>query len=267
MSRVPVTVVIIARNEERNIDDCLASVSGWANEILVVDDGSTDRTVELARRRGARVLQRRMVTEGSHRNWAYSQSANQWVFSLDADERLTPALCAEIDTVLGAGTTHTHFTVPRKNFLGSYWMRWGGQYPAAQVKLLMKDHFRWEDTGVHPRAEAGGTTCGHLKEFMLHYTYRDFTEALRKLNGQTTLEARKWFNVRATDKRKADGKMNLGCMLWRALDRFFRAYVGRQGWRDGFIGFMMAYQGSLYQVISYAKYWEMVNLNEQAPQG
>lgn len=257
MAKVPVTVVVIAKNEEHNIDACLGSAAGWASEIIVVDDGSSDRTADLAKGRGAVVLQRRMDVEGTHRNWAYARAAHAWVFSLDADERLTPDLCREIDDVLGAGTTHAYFTVPRKNFIGNHWMRWGGQYPAPQVKLFRKDRFRWEDTGVHPRAVGDGT-CGHLKEPMVHYTYRDFGDALRKLNTQTTLEARKWFDKRRTERSVSDRRMNIAIMLWRCVDRFFRTYIGRQGWRDGFIGFMMAYQSSLYQVISYAKYWEMV---------
>jgi glycosyltransferase involved in cell wall biosynthesis len=198
-----------------------------------------------------------MDSEGSHRNWAYSQARNEWVFSLDADERLTPELKEEINKTLAAGITDTHLTVPRKNFMGSYWMRWGGQYPAPQIKLFRKDKFRWEDTGVHPRAFAEGT-CRHLSAPMIHYTYRDFGDALRKLNNQTSLEARKWFNVRQQDQRKADGKMNLACALWRSADRFFRSYIGKQAWRDGFIGFMQAYYASLYQMISYAKYVELV---------
>ena len=262
MPKVPVSVVVITKNEQHNLDACLDTVKGWADEIIIVDDESTDDTVALAGKYTDRIFHRRMDSEGSHRNWAYAKARNAWVFSLDADERLTPNLRAEIDQALASGITHTHMTVPRKNFIGSHWMRWGGQYPAAQVKLFLKDKFRWEDTGVHPRAISEGT-CGHLSEPMIHYTYRDFGDALRKLNNQTTLEARKWFNLRQADRRKADGKMNLACALWRCLDRFFRCFIGKQGWRDGFMGFMQGYYSSLYQMISYAKYVELVKASKK----
>ena len=262
MPKVPISVVVITKNEQHNLDDCLETVKGWADEIIVVDDESADRTVEIARKYTSRVFQRRMDSEGSHRNRAYAEARNAWVFSLDADERLTPELKAEIDRALSGSVTDTHWTVPRKNFIGDHWMRWGGQYPAAQIKLFLKDKFRWEDTGVHPRAFAEGT-CGRLSEPMIHYTYRDFGDALRKLNNQTTLEARKWFNVRASDLRKAEWKMNLGNTLWRCADRFFRTYLRKQAWRDGFIGFMLAYYAALYQLMSYAKYWELVRSNRR----
>src|SRR5262245_21467392 len=104
MSRVPVSVVIIAKNEEAAIGDCLASVAGWADEIVVIDDFSTDRTMDVIRRFPATVFQRKMENEGRHRNWGYAQTRNAWVLSLDADERVTPELKEEIARVLPTAT-------------------------------------------------------------------------------------------------------------------------------------------------------------------
>lgn len=259
MEKVPLSVVIITKNEEQRIKDCLESVYGWAEEIILVDDESTDTTRTIAQTYAGKVFIRKMDIEGRHRNWAYSQAVCQWVLSLDADERVTPELQEEIRQLLQKDAIdEAAFTIPRKNFLGSYWLRWGGQYPAAQIKLFRTDRFKWEEAEVHPRAFLDGK-CGHLAAPLIHYTYRDFSDFIKKLNNQTTLEARKWISVYKSDPKKADYKMNFSHVLWRCLDRFIRTYLVKKGYRDGFRGFMVAFFASLYQIVSYAKYWEMRN--------
>ncbi len=244
---VPVSVVIITKNEEGRLPDCLASVAEWAAEIVVVDDNSTDATRAIAERVTDRVFVRAMDIEGRHRNWAYAQARQPWVLSLDADERLTPELRDEIARVL-AGPEADVYTIPRRNFIGSYWVRHGGQYPSAQLRLFRQGAFSYEEASVHPRAFVNGTT-GHLTSDMIHYSYRDFAHFLQKLNGQTTLEAQKW----AQDGRR----MSFGKAFWRSCDRFIRTFIRKKGYKDGFIGFMVAYFAALYQIISYAKYWEI----------
>ncbi|MBI4335617.1 MAG: glycosyltransferase family 2 protein, partial [Candidatus Omnitrophica bacterium] len=115
--KVPLSAVVITRNEERNIADCLNSVN-WADEIIVVDDFSSDKTIEIARKFTDRILQRKMDIEGVHRNWAYRQARNEWVLSLDADERVTTELAEEIRAVLAAPTKYNGFTIPRRNYIG-----------------------------------------------------------------------------------------------------------------------------------------------------
>lgn len=254
--KIPLSVVVITKNEEGRIKDCLESVYNWAEELIVVDDESTDKTRDIAQVYADKVLVKKMDIEGKHRNWAYSQSKYDWVLSLDADERVTPELREEITAVLRKSSAEEAFTIPRKNFLGSRWLQWGGQYPAPQLKLFRKDKFKWEEAEVHPRAFLEGE-CGHLKSPLLHYTYRDFGDFIKKLNSQTTLEAKKWINLYKVNPRKADYKMNGLHVFWRCLDRFIRTYFVKRGWKDGFIGFMVAFFASLYQIASYAKYWEM----------
>ncbi|MBU1112678.1 MAG: glycosyltransferase family 2 protein [Candidatus Omnitrophica bacterium] len=255
---VPITVVVITKNEAERIKACLESVAGWAAEIILVDDESADQTRQIAAGYTDKIFVRRMDIEGKHRNWAYAQAQNQWVLSLDADERLTPELKKEIEDLFSQPIEAPAFTIPRKNFLGRYWLRWAGQYPSAQLKLFKKDKFKWEEVEVHPRAFLEGK-CAHLTSPLLHYTYRDFGDFLKKLNNQTTLEAKKWFDVYRSDPKKANYKMNLTHACWRCLDRFLRAYIRKQGWRDGFRGFMISFFAGLYQIISYAKYWEIKN--------
>jgi len=252
-SKVLVSCVIITKNEEENIEECLRSVYHWAEEIIVVDDQSTDRTVELAGKYAERVFSRRMDVEGRHRNWAYAQARNDWVLSLDADERVTEELKHEIAQTVGKETEFAGFTIPRRNLLGSYWLKWGGQYPAAQLKLFRKNKFRWEEVQVHPRAFLDGR-CGHLKKDLIHYSWRDFTHFFNKVNSQSTLEAKKWIYTKR--------KMSLSHALWRAVDRFFRKFIRKKGYRDGFYGFIAAISDSIYQIQSYAKYWEMKKRSE-----
>lgn len=257
MQKINLSVVILAKNEESRIENCLKSVIDWADEVIVVDDESSDRTEKIAKDLGATVFVKKMEIEGKHRNWAYSQTKNEWVLSLDADERTTEELTKEIEETIALNPKENAFTIPRRNFIGDYWIRWGGQYPAPQLKLFRKIKFKWEEVEVHPRAFLDGE-CGHLKGDLIHYTYRNWGDFLRKLNNQTTLEAKKWYKLSLSDPKKAGYKMNVTHALWRTFDRFIRAFFAKKGYRDGFVGFMSAYFGSLYQIVSYAKYRELV---------
>jgi len=127
----------------QRIRACIESAS-WADEILVVDDESTDDTVAVAESLGARVLRRRMDIEGRHRNWAYDQAKHEWILSLDADERVTPELACEIAGVIQSGSGNELYAIPRRNYIGSRWIRHGGWYPSAQLKLFKRSIFRWE---------------------------------------------------------------------------------------------------------------------------
>lgn len=256
MGKVPVSVVILAKNEEKRISDCLKSVMDWAGEVLVINDESTDRTGEIARSLGAGLITRRMRVEGHHRNLAYSERRFDWILSLDADEIPTEELKREIEETLSANPVDNAFTIPRRNFIGDYWIKWGGLYPSAQLKLFKKNKFKWEEVEVHPRAFLDGA-CGHLKSDLIHHTYEDWSDFVGKVNRQTTLEAKKWHKLSFEDPKKARYKMNVPHALWRTLDRFVRTFFAKKGYRDGFIGFMVAYFGALYQIVSYAKYREL----------
>jgi glycosyltransferase involved in cell wall biosynthesis len=245
---ISLSVVVLTKNEEKRITACLDSVK-WADEIIIVDDESSDRTVEFARRYTDKIFTRKMDVEGIHRNWAYAKAKNTWVLSLDADEVVTPELKEEIGEVLKNNPKENGFTIPRKNFIGDYWVRHGGWYPSPQLKLFRKDKFRYEEVGVHPRAFMDDP-CGHLNKDLIHYSYRNFEDFLNKLNNQTTREAQKWF---AQHK-----PMTLVRFSYRTIDRFIRTYVGRRGYKDGLIGFVIAFYASLYQFISYLKYKELV---------
>jgi glycosyltransferase involved in cell wall biosynthesis len=245
--KVPLSVVIITRNEEKNIEDCLKSVS-WADEAIVVDDFSSDKTLEIARRYTDKIFQRKMDVEGIHRNWAYSKARNEWVLSLDADETATPQLGKEIGDMISARTEYVGFAIPLRNYIGDYWVRHGGWYPAGKLRLFKRDKFKYEEVGVHPRAILDGRWSCFTSD-IVHKGYPDFGHFLDSLNRQTAEEAKKWVQ---------DGrKMSFGIARGKAIGRFIKTYWAKKGYKDGFIGFMVAFFAALYQIMSYAKYWEL----------
>ncbi|MBI4398031.1 MAG: glycosyltransferase family 2 protein [Candidatus Omnitrophica bacterium] len=247
MEKAPVSICIIAKNEERRLPDCLASVR-WADEVVVLDDDSVDKTIEVAKNFGAKVLSRKMDIEGRQRNFAYAGARNAWVLSLDADERVTPELAEQIKKAVQSPNGYAAFSIPIRTFIGSRWISGAGYYPAPKVRLFLKDKFRYEEAGVHPRMLLDGK-CGSLQGDILHYSCRNFGEFLGKLNRETALEAEKWIE---------DGrKVSLAGILRKTVDRFLKNYFLKGGWKDGFQGFLMSYFHSLYQLMSYAKYWEM----------
>lgn len=242
------SVVIITKNEATRIRECLESVR-WADEIIVLDDNSTDDTLTIAKEFTPRVYSREMDIEGKHRNYAYSLASNDWILSLDADERVTPELREEITQLLKSEPPCNGYAIPRRNFIGKTWVRYGGMYPSAQLRLFRKAEFRYDEQAeVHPQAYMKDPR-GTLKNDILHYTYRDFTDAIAKLDRQTDLEARKWFR----EKRK----IGVFTTLRKTVDRFWRAYYTKQGHKDGVPGLFLAVNSGMYQFLSFAKYWEM----------
>ena len=247
MDKAPLSVVVITKNEESRLRECLESAA-WADEIVVVDDSSTDRTTAVAREFTDKVFERKMDIEGKHRNFAYQLTKNEWVFSLDADERVTPELREEITVLLNAGPTCNGYTIPRKNFVGKYWVRYGGMYPSAQLRLFRKDKFKYDEQAeVHPQAYMPDPR-GALKSDILHYTYRDFSDAIAKLDRQTDLEAKKWL--------RENREVGVFSVIRKMIDRFIRAYYSKKGYKDGVVGLFLAVNSSMYQFLSFAKYWE-----------
>lgn len=252
--KAKVSVVVITKNEEDNIAECLKSAS-WADEVIVLDDGSTDQTVAIARKHTDKVFSRKMDIEGRHRNYAYSLAKNDWVLSLDADERITPELAEEITALLKGELKDKAYTIPIKSYIGKRWIRHSGWYPAGKVRLFDRHHFKYEEAEVHPRVFIDGS-CGHLTKDIVHYSYRDYHDFFVSLNNQTTLEARKWFKERR--------KVNFLQMYRKSLSRFLKAYVQKGGFKDGLLGFTVSWAGALYQFMSYVKYKEM--LYNEAPE-
>ncbi|PIQ87307.1 MAG: hypothetical protein COV74_01935 [Candidatus Omnitrophica bacterium CG11_big_fil_rev_8_21_14_0_20_45_26] len=246
-TKTPITIAVMAKNEAHRLGACLETVR-WADEVVVLDDMSTDQTVEIAKSYGAKCLKRQMDVEGRHRNFLYAQAKHEWVLSLDADEHVTPALADEISAVVKKNDPNfAGYSVPMKIYIGERWIRGAGYYPSARLKLFRRDKFKYEEARVHPRVFLDGK-CGHLKGELMHYSFRDLNHFITKFNRETDLEADKWV--------KDGRRMSLGLALFKATDRFFRAYFTKKGYRDGYLGFLLSCFSSWYQLVTYAKYSE-----------
>ena len=247
MNKVPISIVIIAKNEEANLSGCLESIE-WAKETVVVDGESSDRTVDIAKKYGAKVITRKMDVEGRHRNFAYAQATEDWILSLDADERVSPELAAEIEAVISQNDPAiAAYSIPIKTYIGNRWIKGAGYYPARKLRMHRKGKFRYEESSVHPRAFLDGREK-NLNRDIIHYGLKNFTHLIEKLNIQTTLEAEKWI---------AEGRrVSFPRILYKAFDRFSRNYFMKKGYADGFLGFFMSLVHALYQLFTYAKYWE-----------
>jgi len=244
-----VSIVVITKNEEENISECMKSAE-WADEIIVVDDESDDKTAEIARGFTDKVFIRKMENEGRHRNQAYEEATGEWILSLDADERVSPELAEEIREVLEKKEDYTGYAIPIRTYIGERWIRYGGWYPAGKLRLFKKGKFRYEESEVHPRIYLDGQSRV-LKNDIIHYGYRDLHHFFASLNSQTTLEAEKWFR----EKRK----ISFPTLCRKMIDRFLRRFLFKKGYKDGFMGVIIASADSLYQFQSYAKYWEKRN--------
>lgn len=249
----PLSVVVIAKNEEDRIKACLDTVAGWADEIVVLDDESTDATISLAKGYGAKVFTRKMGQEGAHRNFAAAQAAYDWILTLDCDERMTDELRQEISALMQAPDPKVAaYWAPKKNFLGKVQLKYGG-WSNPRIKLYNRKFCHWSEEPhdiVHPGIRIDpGFRGGKFQNQFIHYEFRNLEDFIRKINRYSTLEAVKW--------HLSGRKMTLGRALWRSVDRFFRRFVGKKGYRDGFYGFVAAAIGSFHEIAAYSKYREV----------
>jgi glycosyltransferase involved in cell wall biosynthesis len=250
--RMKLSVVIITKNEAANIEACLASVA-FADERIIVDSGSTDGTIELARQAGATVIE---TTDwpgfGPQKNRALDAATGEWIFSIDADERVTAELQEEIVKVLG-NPVYAAFEVPRLSSFCGRFIRHSGWYPDYIVRLFRKDSARFSDHLVHERVLVHAGTAGKLKHPLIHYSYDNDSTFLRKLDQYSTLGAQQAF---ARGKRSSLGKA-----LMHGFAAFMRSYVFKRGFLDGQAGIMVAIASAQH---SYHKYFKLMLLWEAA---
>lgn len=238
-----ISAAIITFNEEKNIARALESLR-CCDEIVVVDSGSTDRTVELATKLGARVLDSTWRGYAGQKNYATACCEHDWILSLDADEALSEALEAEIWQIKKNGPEFDAYTMPRlAQYLGR-WILHSGWYPDRKVRLYDRRLAKWVGDYVHESVIVEGR-IGHLNTNILHFTCSSLSEHLRTLDRYTTLAA----------EQLVEQKTPIG---WKelALDpawTFFRTYVLQRGFLDGTEGLAIAYMAALYNFLKYAK--------------
>lgn len=248
------SVTIVAQDEEADIGECVSSVT-WADEIVVVDGGSRDRTVEIAERAGARVIRQPWLGYAAQKNFALDRATHDWVFSLDADERVTPELHAEIAAVLDRGAECDGYQVPRRSYFLGQWMRHGGWYPDYNLRLFRRGKGRFRYREVHEGVDVDGRV-GRLREPIDHYTYRTLSEYVQRMDRYSTLAANE-----LRREGVSAGPMDL---LLRPAVTFVRMYVFQRGFLDGFRGLVLAGCYASYTWFKYAKAWEAARASKIA---
>jgi glycosyltransferase involved in cell wall biosynthesis len=238
-----ISATIITCNEERNLPRALESLR-CCDEILVVDSGSTDRTVELAGRYGARVLEANWRGYAGQKNYASDQAAHDWILALDADEALSEDLEGEIWQLKKNGPECDSYTMPRlAQYLGK-WILYSGWYPDRKIRLFDRRKANWVGDYVHESVRSTGTV-GELRGNLLHYTCGSLTEHIKNVDHYTTLAAEEI----AARKREVGLRHLLLAPPWK----FFKTYFLQQGFRDGLEGLAIAYMAALYTFLKYAK--------------
>jgi glycosyltransferase involved in cell wall biosynthesis len=238
-----VSAVIITKNEEANIGRCLDSVA-WADEIVVVDSGSTDDTCQLATEKGALVYKIDWRGYGPAKAFSVEKASKEWVLSIDADEEVSNELRDEIKAVLSDSPAHAGYDMPRLTRFLDRWIRHCGWYPDRVLRLFHKDHGNFNDAAVHEKVVLNGS-LGHLRGHLLHWCYPTLDHYLTKSNRYTTLGAEQAFE---TGKRAGWFDITL-----RPAASFVSHYVIRQGFRDGLEGFLVSSLSAMAVLSKYAK--------------
>ena len=251
-SRATLSVAIITFDEEANLGRTLASVAGLADEIVVLDSGSTDRTPEIARSFRAHLHTQTWGGFAVQKNAAIARCTCDWVLSLDADEEVSPELRDAIRRVLAGSSPHAQFAIPRRNFFLGRPMRHGGFYPDPKVRLFRRGMGSFENRAVHETVEVLGTV-GTLRGDLLHHAYPTLTDYIEHMNRYSTLGA---------EHAAERGKGSRGALpfVWNVLlnplATFFYNYVLRLGFLDGREGLLLHLYHSAYVSWKYAKAWE-----------
>lgn len=249
---VKISVTIITLNEEDRLAGALASVT-WADEIVVVDAESTDRTVEVARHYTDRVLINPWPGYAAQKNFADRQASHEWILSLDADECVSPELRQSIERLKQEGPQQDGYRIPRRAWYLGRWINHSGWYPDYQLRLYRRDCARWQGDYVHESVRVEGRV-GTLTGDLWHFTRRSLAEHHEVLGRYTTLAAEGDF---------AHGKtVGFLDLLLKPPLTFLRSYLLKQGFRDGIPGLVIASFAAYYVFLKQAKLWEKRHLPE-----
>jgi glycosyltransferase involved in cell wall biosynthesis len=243
------SVTIITLNEEANIRRTLESVQ-WADEIIVLDSGSADRTVPICREFTDRVYHQDWLGFGRQKNAAIDKATGDWVLSLDADEPVEPELAAEIREIMASPAANDGYQIPRKTFFLGKWIRHGGWYPDYNLRLFRKGKGRFEERKVHEAIRVDGPV-GHTRHAILHYAYPDLQSYLSTINKYSSLAVAVMAEQGVSPVRTT--WLNI---VFRPVFTFCLKYFFRLGFLDGKHGLVLNIFHSYYVFAKYAKAWE-----------
>jgi glycosyltransferase involved in cell wall biosynthesis len=241
------SVVIITHNEEDNIRECLESVK-WADEIIVVDSNSSDKTEEICRSYGITFIQEAWKGFALQKNSAIEKATRDWILSLDADERITPELKKEITAVMESADPKDGYFIARKNFFLGRWIKRCGWYPDYNLRLFQKGKGLFGIREVHEAIKINGA-AGHLKSPMEHHTYKSLEDFMKRLDLYSTLAAQQMLK-----EKKIYGILHI---IFRPLYTFISMYFLRLGFLEGYYGFILSVLYAFYTFLKYIKLREM----------
>jgi glycosyltransferase involved in cell wall biosynthesis len=254
---VPLSVVVITFNEERNIGRCLASVRGIADEIVVVDSFSTDRTGEICQQYGATFLRHPFAGHIQQKNYALSQATHPYVLSLDADEALSPQLQASVRAAKSHWAADAYEMARLTNYCG-HWIKHTDWYPDRKTRLFDKRKGRWGGANPHDRVELeAGATQQRIGGDLLHYSYHSVSDHIRQLNYFTDIGARVAF--------ERGKKASLPVMLLSPVLKFTKGYFIRLGFLDGYYGFVVCAISAFASFLKYVKLRQLRAPHEPTP--
>jgi glycosyltransferase involved in cell wall biosynthesis len=242
-----VSATIITLNEAEHIAAAIDSVS-WADEIIVVDSGSTDGTVDIARAKNVTVTTRAWTGYADQKNHAASLAAHDWIFSLDADERVTPPLAAEVQALLQSTPPKRAYRVPRVSFHLGRWIRTTDFYPDYQTRLYDRRAGSWHGRYVHESVHVDGG-AGYLQHELEHYSFRDLSDQVARINHYSSLAARQMY-----DRGRRASPVDI---FLHPPAAFIRNYLLRRGFLDGSAGLLISIANSYSVFLKFAKLWEL----------
>lgn len=243
------SVVIITYNEERNIERCIRSVMGIADEIVVVDSFSTDRTREIAAECGARVIKHEFEGYIQQKNYALEQATNQWILSLDADEALSEKLRNSIKEIK-SNPSADGYTMNRLTYYCGRWIRHSGWYPDRKLRMVLKNKAHWSGINPHDKLElVGSKNIRHIPGDILHYSYYSLEDHLQQIDRFT--------QIRANELFARQFKPNVWHLYFKPLHKFFKHYFFQLGFMDAYEGYQIARLSAFGIFIRYAKLREL----------
>lgn len=246
--REKISAIIIAGNEEKNIRECLESVS-WCDEIILVDSESTDRTVEIAKEFTDKIFIKKWEGFAVQKRFSLEKASNEWVISVDADERVSPQLKNEIEKILDSNAQFDGFKIPRENYFLNKKIKYCGWGNDFQLRLFKKSKAKVTDRKVHEGFIVDGNV-GKLDNALIHYTHQKISETINKINHYSTLEAEEKFG-----KKKVKPLQ----ILTHPIAAFLNHFISRKGYKDGVHGLMISLIHAMTNMLTYMKLWEMQN--------
>ncbi len=241
-----ISVTIITKNEENNIARCLKSVN-WADEIVIVDSGSVDNTLEICKTFKCSIHSIKWLGFGKTKQFAVDQTSHEWVFSIDADEEVTPELKASIQKVLKDNPSLSGFRIHRRSFYVDKWIKHSGWDKDAPLRLFRKSRGGFNSKEVHESIEVKGK-IDKLNGIMLHYTYPTVSSHVEKLD--------RYSELNVTKQYRAGKSYSVGKAVSRGLAKFIKMYCIQKGFLDGQTGFVLALNSAFGVYLKYIKLWE-----------